>query len=260
MSRPVTRAALVEQLRDLGVRPAGVLLVHTSFRAVRPVEGGPDGLIEALEVALGPRGTLVMPTMTDGASVFDPASTPTLDMGVVAERFWRRPGVTRSTHPGGSFAAKGPEAAAICAPQPLAPPHGPDSPVGRAHDRGAQVLLLGVGHEASTTVHLAEALFGVPYEVAHPTVVVEGGVARTVPIAEPDHCCEGFARLDGWLRARGQQREGRVGHARARLSEAREVVRAAIDELERDPLVFLCAPGDGCAECDRARASVAARE
>lgn len=39
---------VTDQLRTLGVRPGGVLLVHTSFRAVRPVEGGPHGLIEAL--------------------------------------------------------------------------------------------------------------------------------------------------------------------------------------------------------------------
>src|SRR5690349_14206253 len=98
------------ELRALGVRRGGVLLVHTSFRAVRPVEGGPLGLIAALRAALGPDGTLVMPTMTDGESVFDPASTPTLDMGITAELFWRQPGVVRSTHPGGSFAAAGPEA------------------------------------------------------------------------------------------------------------------------------------------------------
>lgn len=54
--------ALVEQLRALSVRPGGVLLVHTSYRAVRPVEGGPAGLIDALCAALTPGGTLVMPS------------------------------------------------------------------------------------------------------------------------------------------------------------------------------------------------------
>jgi aminoglycoside 3-N-acetyltransferase len=55
---------VVAQLLELGVRPGGVLLVHTSFRAVGPVEGGPLGLIAALRQALGTGGTLVMPTMT----------------------------------------------------------------------------------------------------------------------------------------------------------------------------------------------------
>jgi len=254
----VTEDALARQLRALGVREGGVLLVHTSFRAVRPVEGGPLGLVRALRRALGPAGTLVMPTMTDGAAPFDPRTTPTHGMGITAELFWRLPGVLRSGHPGGSFAAEGPHAEAICAPQPLSPPHGPDSPVGRVHDLGGQVLLLGVGHSESTTLHLAEALAAVPYSVSHPTVVVEDGVPRTVMIAETDHCCRGFAAADAWLRARGQQREGKVGAADARLLSARDAVAAAVERLARDPLVFLCAPGAGCEECDVARASVPA--
>ena len=234
------------------------MLVHTSFRAVRPVDGGPRGLIDALRAALGPDGTLVMPAMTDGAAVFDPRTTPTCDMGVVAEQFWRQPGVVRSTHPGASFAAAGPHAARICAPQPLAPPHGPASPVGRVHDLDGQVLLLGVGHGESTTMHLAESLGGAPYALLHPCVVEIDGVAQTVMIPEPDHCCRGFAAADGWLRARGLQREGTVGHAHARLVRARDAVAAAVEHLAADPLVFLCAPDAACDECDRARASVPA--
>ena len=37
----MSRAQMVRQLRELGVLPGDVLLVHTSFRAVRPVEAKP---------------------------------------------------------------------------------------------------------------------------------------------------------------------------------------------------------------------------
>ena len=260
-AHPLVRAATVDELvadlTALGVRRGGVLLVHTSFRAVGPVVGGPLGLIAGLRAAVGPAGTVVMPTMTDGEGVFDPRTTPTVDMGITAELFWRQPGVRRSDHPGGSFAAVGPHADAICAPQPLSPPHGPDSPVGRVHDLGGQVLLLGVGHSEDTTLHLAEALAAVPYAVEHPCVVVdEHGVARTVAIAETDHCCRRFALADTWLRARGAQREGRVGRAQARLVEARVLVEVAVAALAAEPLLFLCPPAEACAECDHARASV----
>jgi aminoglycoside 3-N-acetyltransferase len=244
------------QLRALGVRRGGVLLVHTSFRAVRPVEGGPLGLIRALRSAIGEEGTLVMPTMTDGEAVFDPASTPTCDMGITAELFWRQPGVRRSPHPGGSFAAEGPMAERICAPQPLSPPHGPESPVGYVHDLGGQVLLLGVGHSENTTLHLAEAIAGVPYSVEHPCVVEEEGTARTVMIAETDHCCRRFSLMDEPLRARAMQREGLVGHAHARLCDSRDVVAVAVEHLASNPLLFLCPPEAHCDECDTARASV----
>jgi aminoglycoside 3-N-acetyltransferase len=164
--------------------------------------------------------------------------------------------VVRSTHPGASFAAIGPHADAICAPQPLSPPHGPDSPIGRVHALEGQVLLLGVGHGEDTTLHLAEALARVPYAVEHPCVVEEDGAARTILIAETDHCCERFALADDWLRARGAQREGLVGRAAARLIHSRDVVEAAVAALAADPLVFLCPATEGCDECDRARASV----
>lgn len=251
-------AAVTAQLRALGVREGGVLVVHASFRAVRPVEGGPLGLVRALRAALGPRGTLVMPTMTDGESVFDPRTTPTREMGITAELFWRQPGVVRSTHPGASFAAEGPLAERICAPQPLSPPHGEDSPIGRVHELGGQVLLLGVTHGENTTLHLAEAIARVPYSVSHPCVVETDGRVETVAIAETDHCCRSFVKMDAWLRERGLQREGPVGSAHARLVDARDVVAVAVEHLVEDPFVFLCPRGTGCEECDAAHASVRA--
>jgi hypothetical protein len=48
----------VTQLRAVGVTPGQVLLVHASFRALRPAEGGPQGVLEALLEALGTVGQL----------------------------------------------------------------------------------------------------------------------------------------------------------------------------------------------------------
>jgi len=244
------------QLDALGVRRNGVLLVHTSFREVRPIEEGPLGLIRALRASLGPGGTLVMPTMTDGESVFDPRSTPTYCMGITAELFWRQPHVLRSTHPGGSFAALGPQADLICAPQPLTPPHGRDSPPGRVHDLGGQVLLLGVTYGECTMLHVAETMAPVPYSVVHPCWVEVEGVPAKVMIPESDHCCRGFERVAGWMRTRALQREGKVGNANAMLADARDIVSVALERLRVDPLVFLCPSSAACRECDEARASI----
>ena len=253
----VSRAELVDQLHALGVPPGAVLLVHSSFRAVRPVEGGPTGLIEALREALGSGGTLVMTSWTgDDGSPFDRLETPASpDLGVVAETFRRLPGVVRSDH-AFAFAAAGPAAAHIVSgPLPL-PPHVPASPVGRVHELDGLVLLLGVGHDANTTLHLAELLAGVPYGVPHHVTVLRAGRPVRVDYVENDHCCERFALADGWLRARGAQREGRVGHAYARLVRSRAIVSAALDALAGEPLVFLHPPEASCGECDAARRSV----
>jgi aminoglycoside 3-N-acetyltransferase len=245
----------MDQLLALGVEPGGVLVVHTSFSRIAPVEGGPRGLIDALRGALGPRGTLVMPSMSDDDErPFDPAESPCRAMGVVADTFWRIPGVLRSDSPH-AFAAVGPEAARVTADHPLDVPHGPDSPVGRVHDLDGQVLLLGVGHDADTTVHLAEALAGVRYRKPQHVTIVRDGVWTRFDYAEIDHCCERFALLDEWLEPLKQQRRGTVGHGEARLARSRDIVRAAMERLRADETVFLHPPGVD-EECDEARASL----
>jgi aminoglycoside N3'-acetyltransferase len=255
--REVSTAELVDQLRALGVEEGDVLLVHTSFRAIRPVEGGPAGLIASLKEALGPNGTLVMPSWTGSDDEpFDPATTPaSADLGVVADTFWRLPGVVRSKHCF-ALAASGPEAQRIVSgPLPL-PPHIPESPVGSVRDLDGKVLLIGVDHDADTMIHLAELMANVPYRVPKHITVLKNGRPSRVDYLENDHCCQRFNLANEWLRARGLQSEGRVGYARARLVRARDIVDVVVEQLRHDPLVFLHAPNAGCAECDEARRSV----
>lgn len=257
--KETTRSEIADQLRALGVQRGDVLLVHTSFRAIRPVDGGPLGFIEALRKALGPEGTLVMPSWPSNSDEpFDPMITPSSpSLGVVADVFWRLPDVRRSEHLH-AFAAAGPRGREITSdPLPL-PPHIPESPVGRVRDLDGQVLLVGVGHDADTTLHLAELLADVPYRVLKYCTVLQNGRPVRIDYGENDHCCARFALMDAWLRARGLQAEGRVGHAQARLARARDIVAVAVEHLRRDPLLFLHSPAAGCVECDAARASVAA--
>lgn len=254
----VTRTQLAEQLRTVGVEPGVTLVVHTSFRAVGPLDGGPEALIDALTEATGPTGTVVMPTLTGSRRTepFDPARTPTRNMGIVSETFWRQPGVVRSDHPTSSFAARGVLAEAITTRQPLVPAHGTDSPIGRVHKHGGWVLLLGVGQDANTTIHLAEHLAGVPYRIRKWTTVVVDGEERQVELYEIDHCCRNFDLVDGWLDERVLQRRGTVGNADSRLMRSSDVIDVTVPVLQADPLRFLCQPEAGCSECDLARSSV----
>lgn len=253
--QPIPIPALVDQLLALGVTPGGVLLVHSAFSKVKPVDGGPLGLIEALRTALGPTGTLVMPSMSDDDDhPFDRRATPCLGMGVVADTFWRMPGVRRSDSPH-AFAAIGPEAAGITADHPWDVPHGLDSPVGRVYERDGLVLLLGVGHDGNTTIHLAEALAGVRYRSWKDLTLWRDGQAVRVSYGETDHCCERFALVGQWLDAVGAQHHGVVGHGQARLARSRDIVTTARARLEADETVFLHEPGVD-SECDQARASI----
>ena len=155
-----------------------------------------------------------------------------------------------------AFAAAGPHADRITSdPLPL-PPHCSQSAVGRVHELDGQVLLLGVGHDANTTLHLAECMAGVPYRVPRHCTAVRDGKPVRVDYVENDHCCERFALADQWLREDGLQAEGTVGNARARLVRSRDIVRVALERLDRDPLVFLHAVGEPCVDCVASRRSI----
>ena len=245
--------SIADELVELGVSGDGVLVVHTAFSGFRGRAGAPANLIAALRMAAGARGTVVMPSMSDDDEhPFDRQRTPCIGMGIVADTFWRIPGVSRSDSPH-SFAAIGPRAAEIAAPHPIDVPHGPDSPIGRTHELDAEILLLGVGHDANTTVHLAENLAGVRYKVPKYVTEMRGGELVRHHYYEIDHCCANFALLDCWLEARGHQQRGFVAGAPARLIGARDVVATALDHLRENETVFLHPPGV-CTQCDDARA------
>jgi len=249
----ITKRELARQLGILGVQREGVLLVHSAFSKLRPVEDGPRGLIEALLKAVGTGGTLVMPSMADDDDIpFDRARTACRNVGLVADTFWRMPGVLRSDSPH-AFAACGALAARITRPHPVDIPHGPESPPGRVYELGGQVLLLGVGHDADTTIHVAENLAGVRYRRPKHATVTEDGRPRRYEYGETDHCCAKFGLLDDWLGPR--QRRGIVGRAEARLARSRDIVATALERLRQDELVFLH-PAGSCAECDEARTGV----
>lgn len=245
----------MQHLLRLGVQPGDVLLVHTAFSTVKPVEGGPAGLIVALIQAVGSDGTLVMPSMSDDDDdPFDPTGTPCRAMGIVADTFWRQPGVLRSESPH-AFAALGPRASEILAPHPVDVPHGLDSPVGRVYELDGLILLLGVNHNADTTIHLAESLAGVRYRRPKHLTVLENGKRTRLDYMEIDHCCARFDLVDAWLDERGRQRKGIVGHAEARLARSRDIVDVVLERLRVEEVTFLHPHGVD-AECDEARASM----
>ena len=243
--------ALIQQLLELGVQPGGVLLVHTAFSKVRPVEGRPTGLISALHSALGSDGTLVMPSMSyDDDHVFDKAQSHCAQLGVVADTFWRLPSVLRSDN-NHAFAAEGPLANKILAPHPIDIPHGLDSPVGRVYELDGQVLLLGVDHGANTTIHLCENMAGVRYRREKYLTVLKDGKPTRFEYREIDHCCEKFSLVDGCLDERGLQRRGKVGYADARLICSKDIVDVVTKRLKRNETTFLHPKGVD-EECDDA--------
>ena len=104
-----------------------MLMVHASLRAIGPVEGGAEGVIEALKSVVGHDGTLLMifgaecdfdwvnerpeaerEALLADAPPFDAVNAPVFhEVGYLAEAFRRLPGTQVTDNPSGRFGARG---------------------------------------------------------------------------------------------------------------------------------------------------------
>ncbi|KKB10612.1 hypothetical protein VE25_17105 [Devosia geojensis] len=257
---PATQASLTADLTHLGLAEGETVIVHSSLSALGWVSGGAVAVIEALLDVLGPQGTLVMPAHSSGLTdpakwgappvpadwvevirasmpAFDPRRTPTQNMGSIAELFRSWPGVERSLHPNCSFAAVGPNTRRILDGHALESPLGEQSPLARLYDLDARVLLLGVGFDKCTMLHLAEgrAWPDRPLEDEGSPVLVDGVRQwvsyRAAPVGDPAT----FVRVGERLAEQGEVAAGKVGNADCWLFSARLAVDLAAETWRREP-------------------------
>lgn len=141
-------------------------MLHASLRRLGPVEGGADGVLDALLEVIGPGGTLVMPLGSrEDDMAFDAlTSKADADVGVLAELFRQRSGVRVNDHAAARFAAFGPESAEILEPIPLDDYYGPGSPLERFTAHGGWVLRLGADIDTVTLTHWAEYRSDIPHK------------------------------------------------------------------------------------------------
>lgn len=260
-AHPLTVDSLAEQFAACGLQPGQTVIVHSSLSKLGWVVGGPVAVIQALLRVVGPSGTLMMPTQTwknlDPASgvyqaeaipeawwpiirehlpAYDPAITPSIGMGAIAELFRTWPGAQRSRHPTRSFAALGPNADVLTAEHPLTDVFGPASPLGKLYELDGSILIIGVNHRRNTSLHLAEHLAnyrGKRY-VQESSAVLVDGVRRWITYPSPDLMQDDdFAEIgDAYEVEHGIARH-RVGQADVRFMRQRPLVDWAVSWMEQ---------------------------
>ncbi|MEV2269250.1 aminoglycoside N(3)-acetyltransferase [Nonomuraea africana] len=247
----MTRDGLAAQLRRLGVAAGQVLLVHSALSRIGGSE--PATVVGALRDVLGEEGTLVVPTQTAANSdtsrehlnriagltepeiaafraampPFDPAATPSVGMGRIAEQVRTTEGAVRSAHPQTSFAALGPMAAKLMDGHAMDCHLGESSPLARLYEADAWILLMGVGYSSCTALHLAE------YRLPDPPLrtyrcVVEGGWWEYEDVDLRD---THLPRLGADLDKTDISRKGRIGRAESRLLPLAPAVDFAVNWL-----------------------------
>ena len=201
MSREILiKEDFIRALKKVGVCEGQTIMVHTSLSSLGFVCGGAQTVIEALLECVGENGTIMMPSQSwknldpetgvhweepeewwqiirDNWPAYDKAITPTNTMGAVAEMFRKWPGALRSDHPARSVAAWGKYAQYLTENHDLSNIFGDGSPIGRLYELDGYVLLIGVGYDKNTSLHLADARAEYPGKhttMEHSAVMVNG--------------------------------------------------------------------------------------
>ena len=248
---PYTVASLSSDLCALGLRPGDTVLVHSSAGRLGFVAGGSQAVVQALLAALGPDGTLAVPTHTpdntdpagwgnppvpaswwpairEQAPGFDRSLTPSRWMGVIAETVRTWPGALRSDHPQVSFAAVGGRAAEVTGGHQLDDALGEHSPLGAVNRLDGKVLLLGCGHSSNTSLHLAEwRQQSPPRGVVGASVRRPDGTSQWITWTDVIESTDDFEQIGAAFEATVGLSAGPVGGASARLMSQRALVEFA---------------------------------
>lgn len=256
---PNTMQTLERDFRALGVREGMTLLAHSSLSSLGWVCGGAQAVILALEAILGESGTLVMPahsgdlsdpknwqnppvpeawheTIRNEMPAFDRALTPSRCMGKIAETFRKQDCVVRSSHPQLSFAAWGRNRDYVTQDERYDNALNQQSPLGRVRELDGSVLLIGVGHDNNTSLHLAEymARYDSKKIVKSGMPVREGGVTRWMEFDDIDFYTDDFERIGAEFERTGSVAKGKVGAAECALMRQRSLVDFAVSWMERN--------------------------
>jgi len=247
IERWVCKEDIKVALRKLGLKKGDSVGVHSSLRSFGHVEGGADAVIDALLEIVGEEGNIVMSTHSANLvevqrtpeeiamgvswlfkiSPYDPEKTP-VTTGIIPETFRKRKGVVRGSHPSHSVAALGPRAREL------------SEGWHRLLQLDGYILLIGVGLDRCTAMHLAEKHARFPARILK-KITPPKWLVEKYPEGEwewdfgpyPD-----FSKLTEPCLERGIMKIARVGGATLRLVRLRELIDLYVEYLEKDPGLF----------------------
>ena len=216
LNGPATVESMTFDLRTLGVTDGAIVMpAHSSNLSDPAIWSNPPV----------PRDW--WPAIRDSMPSYDSQATPTNGIGPVAEVFRAYPGVRRSNHPHVSFAAFGSHAAEIVSGHELEDGLGDGSPLGTLYRLGASVLLIGVGHDRNTSLHLSEvrSLGEDAPQIKTGAPMMVNGERQWVEFLEPEFDQARFPEIgESFRKERGLVQLGLVAQAASMLMPQRELV------------------------------------
>ena len=246
---PNTIKSIVADFHELGIMNGDILVTHSSLSSMGWTVCGAEGVVWALLQAVGKDGTLVMPaqTMTNSDPTdyenppipveyhevmrremlpYNPLTTSTCGMGVIAEKFRTFPNTLRSNHPQTSFCANGKYAREITGEHILTPQFGMNTPLGKLYNLKAKVLLIGVHYNVATCLHMSETLSGVvPNDEENSAAIInENGEREWITYFDIAWETDDFGEIGEAFEKEHEVTHGNIGHANCKVFDLRDMV------------------------------------
>ena len=255
----IIKEDIVKAFRNVGLKKDDVVMVHTSLKSMGYVCGGAQTVIEALIEVVGENGTIMMPTQSwknldpttgvhweidesqwqiirDNWPAYDKNITPTNTMGAVAEMFRQWDGSVRSDHPARSVCAWGKYADYLTKNHDVSNIFGDGSPLSRLYDLNGKVLLIGVGYDKNTSIHLADARAQYPGKhdcIEHSAIMEDGKrVWKSYSTLFVDG--EDFEDIGEAFEKEHAISEAMIGNAVIKLMSQRDVVDFSVKWIEEN--------------------------
>lgn len=255
----VLKQDILAALAKAGVVKGQTIMVHTSLGSLGFVCGGAQVVIEALLESVGSDGTIMMPTQSwknldptagvhweepeewwqmirDNWPAYDKDITPTNTMGAVAEMFRKWPGTLRSNHPARSVAARGKYAEYLTSGHDLSNIFGEGSPIGKLYELDGYVLLIGVGYDKNTSLHLADVRAEYPgkHNCTEHSAIMENGKRVWKEYSTLYVDGEDFNEIGEAFEKEYSVSKASLGNGNLTFMKQRELVDFAVKWIERN--------------------------
>jgi aminoglycoside 3-N-acetyltransferase len=236
-----TKIELKNQLEQLGGKAGSITLVHTSLRAVGTVEGGAEGLLDALIGHFTREGGLLcIPTHTwhhldDGQSPMLDMSSDDTCLGALSAVAIRDGRGIRTENPTHSMVVFGDRERALDFIKDegvVETPTAPESCYGKLCTMGGQVLLIGVAHNRNTYLHAVDEILNTPNRMGSKAIPMTvrslsgEEKVRLVRLYETDYSEDiswRFPKYETAFRYHGCITDGFIGNAPVQLCDARRM-------------------------------------
>ena len=251
-ARAKEAAALLPILERFAVPRNGTLVVHSAIAPLSRQGFRAEAMIETLLDYLD-AGNLFMPTMTWRTVTrdnphWDEMATPS-HTGVLTEIFRTRYAVARSIHPTHSVAGYGPTAPLLLSRHHVdTTPVSGNSPYGLMRDYDSYVLMLGVGLECVTAIHLPEETVNVDLYVRPPEQAElyhcrdRHGVVHEVRTRRHPRLDRDFLQFARPLAERGLLESGSIGGCPYTIVKLADLLRHVFAALIKNPRATLRQP------------------